>query len=290
MYINFELNLYYGTLNPLKNNNFEDSMIDPYSISVQNKGVCLTTSPKEAYEVYAKPPVDDDTLETFEEVLEARKSEWYSKTEAILRNKYNLKAGAPVDYNKLKEFREKITLESTPSIYKCSIDISKGFIVSENYHMDVGEYTKDNKTKKLIQDKYYPNKEGFNLSRYEQTLRMMIFNELNLSMDTCADKTNNILSKYAKKAIMKPEMLSTKGFYEYIGNELESIGLKNKISKMFSKTHDALIIEKPSEIYANANYGDNVHVEVFDLNKIKFMDKKRNNPNPKSKIKLSRNI
>jgi hypothetical protein len=268
----FNDDLYYGSINSLKEECFKQEEINPFDISMENSGICFTTSALEASEVYAQPPISTDKIEDFNDILQLRKSEWYAKSEAIIAKENNIERGAPVDYNKLQFLRNKWSKESTPCVYKCKVEIQRPFIVSKEIGINIKGYSDLSEIEELIINKKYPEK--VDLNKYEQSLRVVLFEELNrqrkTSMSEAIDLTKKFLNNFSSMGKRNPDKLNTFDFYIFLQDKMRENNIQASHSKIFKGINDSIIIETPKDMYANANYSNNKHVIVFDVKNILF--------------------
>jgi hypothetical protein len=293
-----KINLYYGSIEPLENNEFSQNKINPFGINAESNGVCFTTSPEEAYKVYAFPPYEKEDLPEGISVLESYKSEWYNKTRAIAEK------DGMVPYEKIKEVRDKFVERASPVIYKCTADIYNPFIVSEDVPVISTNFIKgDGDFYEEILDtlvkKNYGERKAFNIDIYKHNLAIILMNNSDKSknMTDCVNESEKIFNNFFKSKIRNIKEMNTFELYTRISDELSNRNIHGKHSEVFSSGHDAIIIEDAGKIYANAEYGKNSHYLVFNTNKIKFsisepenldlLNKNQlRNKNDKNKIKL----
>jgi len=265
--------LYYGTINPLENNYFNETKVNPLGVSAESDGVCFTTSPTEATKVYAQPPIQLTESATLEEILEARRSEWYSKAEAFIHKRDSVKIGMAVNQDELSALKNEWTKNASPCIYKCNAIVSKPFIVSKSIGMNVGEYRDLDEMDNIVISKRY--KDTVDLGKYEQPLRMVLFNALNkdgkvISMTDVVEKVNAMFVQYANRTRRDIEKMSTQSFYLFIKEKMGELNIQGLHSKVINGVNDSIVIENTKEIYANANYDNNKHILVFDVKNIVF--------------------
>ena len=265
--------LYFGTTTPLDGETFSKDKINPFGINNEGSGVCFTTSPQEAYEVYATPPYSDDALPSDLTLNEAYKSEWYNKTFAINENNGG-------GYDNLTKLREDFVATAAPTIYQCTAEIYNPFVVSaeqpitSSIEFDGSDFYSEDMTKQLLQ-KYYPDKSPIDIGKYEHSLALLMFKSLkdknsDITMTDCKEDAHTILQNFSKMIKRKPAKANTLEFYNRISSELADRGIKGKHNEVIGYSHDSIVIENVGEMYANARYGNNKHVMAFDVNKIHF--------------------
>lgn len=265
--------LYFGSITPLEGDSFSKDKINPFGINNEGSGVCFTTSSQEAYEVYATPPYSNEELPSDLTLNESYRSEWYNKTFAINENNGG-------GYDDLMKLREDFVSTAAPTIYQCTAEIYNPFVVSStqpitsSIEFDGSDFYNEDMTKQLLQ-KYYPNKNPIDIEKYEHSLALLMFKSLkeknsDITMANCKEDAHTILQKFTKMIKRKPAKANTLEFYSRISDELEQRGIKGKHNEVIRYSHDSIVLENVGEIYANARYGNNKHIMVFDVNKIHF--------------------
>lgn len=284
----FKKQVFYGSIAPLENDFFDQEKINPYSISNEGIGICFTTSSQEASKVYAQPPINTDNANSFDEVLELRKSEWYAKTEAILFKQ----KGHDFSFEELSKLREEFSSKSNPCLYPCHINTQNPFIVNNKIGVNISPYSDMSDIAKFVLDKHY--NDFIELSRYEQVVRMALFSGLSsqkdYSMTDAVNDTTQIFKQFSRKTLKKPEELNTQGFYAFLLDKFQELGLQGQHNNIFKALHDSVILENPSYFYANAKYDNNQHIIVFDVNNITFSVSNEKNSKQKKLENIDNNI
>lgn len=266
-----KVDLYYGSIKPLENNEFTQDGINPFGINAESNGVCFTTSPEEAFKVYAFPPYAEEELPEGISVLEAYKSEWYSKTHSIADK------NGMASYEKVLEVRNSVIKDAAPVIYKCTADIYRPFIVSENVPVISNDFIKGDGDfyEEIIDtliERNYGERKPVNIDGYKHGLAMVLMNnsDKKTTMSDCVNESEVIFNRFFNSKVKKMKEMNTFELYTRISDELADRNIHGKHSEVFSSGHDGIIIENVGKMYTNAEYGDNSHYLIFDTNKIKF--------------------
>lgn len=259
------MRFFYGTLTELENEQFTNEKTNPNKISFIDSGICFTTSIDEAKEVYATPPYNDLNI-SIEEALKYRKSEWYSKTEAIFVKSKNINyIKTQEEMRELWDFRKQIVEESKPCIYEVNLEIHRPFIVNNTTPIN---------TEKYLESKFLtPNKNSnsIELDKFLNPFAVYLFmkKDKNIKFDECLDFFQRKFKGFSRR-YKEP---TTSDFFDFMSSVFkdEKIGhFSNAIKDMY----DSMIIEEPKKYFANANnYDDNKHYVVFDAKKITIINK-----------------
>ena len=277
--------LFYGSLQPLQENCFKQEGINPFGINAESSGVCFSTSPQEVFERYASPPVDATNM-SFENAQEAYKSEWYSKTTAIVAKEEGIPAYQNPSRERIKEIRDNICENASPVIYKCHAIITKPFIVSESIPMS--SIIDSDLTERKRDRHFGDSNDSIPVENYQIPLTRTIFEgfleqrneEARLQgvpshkikgkgMQDATTMSLDILEGFSRSCKNHPEKYSTQGFYKHLSKELNNEGMRGKHGDVFKGVHDSVILENAGSMYANAE-NDHHHVMVFDVKRIVF--------------------
>lgn len=279
--------LFYGSIKPLRFNMFEHDGVNPFGINSEADGVCFTTSPQEAFEVYATPPYDENELPEGLSLMDAYKSEWFSKTHAIAETIGARNENGLVEFDQIKDIRDQVVSQAAPTIYPCTAEIYNPFIVSdkqpvfsESFCAESDFY--DSGFVKTLLGRQYSDSTPIDIDRYQHSLAITMFNglkdqEKSIMMTDCMEKSKEILHQFTRINIKKNENMNTFEFYSFVGEKLSSMNIKGKHSQVFSSGHDSIIIDEAAKMFGNAQYGNNKHVLVFDMHRIKFTLSKTGN-------------
>lgn len=260
--------VFYGTLRPLANLCFEQDKIDPYGISAESGMLCFSTSRQEATERYATPPMIDPEA-SFDQKMIAYKSEWFSKTSAIACKMDNVAPGGSPSQETLNRVRREINQKAEPTVYEVMVLLTKPFVVDRNIPVYSGKMTQNYKNEMV--ERYGEQSHPVSLDSYEQPLRvcLMTMSPKKMSMADTVSIVDKFMSGMLRGGVSH---MNTHALYNEIKNFLGQYGIGKRHAEVFNCIHDGIILNHPGIDFANADYGDNKHVMVFDVDRVYFRD------------------
>lgn len=260
---------YYGTLKPLEKGFFEQDKVNPYGISSESAGICLTSSPDEAFEVYAMPPYQLDSAEldffvsngVLKDKMSVYSSEWFSKALSI-SEKDNSAPTSEANY-KYIELKKTLCEESSPTLYVCTVETYNPFIVSNHKFIDISKLTNVRNFVKC----------DYSYEKYIHPMALLLFNNSKeiRSIEHALRMTNEIFENFSNKCLKeKKSNPTTEHFYSFLQKKFEEIGMAGKHGDLFKNEHDSIIISNVGNLYANSKKYESEHIIVFNVNKINF--------------------
>lgn len=267
--------IFYGTPIPLAHNCFEQNKIDPYQISAEGGMLCFSSSSQEATERYARPPLIADGA-SFDEKMIAYKSEWFSKTSAIACKIDKVAPGGNPSQETLERVRREINDKASPTVYKLMVLITKPFVVDKNIPVYSSKMTDEHKNE--MANLYGEQCAKINLDAYEQPLRvcLMSLSKTKMSMADAVAKVDKFMTGMLNGGVKN---MNSRSMYNSIKLFFNENGLGATHANVFRDIHDGVILNNPGLDFANADYGDNKHVMIFDVDRVYFCDFKMSNRN-----------